>query len=418
MREGASANPLILGGAQTDFARNWTREGKSLFELMGAAVRGALQDAAVDPGDVGVAHVGNFTGELFCGQGHLGGMFAALDPAFSGVPASRHEAACASGSMAVLAATADLESGRYDLACVVGVELMKNVDGATAAKHLGAALWAGAEATDARYPWPRQFSDIADEYDRRYGLRREHLARLAELNFANARKNPNAQTRGWTLGPENFAQDDAANPLVEGRLRKHDCGQLTDGAACLLLASPRYAEAWAARTGRPRGSLSEIRGWGHRTSTLKLADKLAAAPADGYLFPNVRRAITDAYARAGVAGPEAIDAVETHDCFTITEYLAIDHFGVTPPGQAWRAIEDGVIEPGGRLPFNPSGGLIGAGHPVGATGVRMLVDAHRQVTGTAGDCQVEGARTVATLNLGGSATTAAAFVVGRATCAL
>jgi acetyl-CoA C-acetyltransferase len=94
--------------------------------------------------------------------------------------------------------------------------------------------------------------------------------------------------------------------------------------------------------------------------------------------------------------------------------MAIDHFGITPPGQSWQAIEDGSIERGGRIPVNPSGGLIGLGHPVGATGVRMLLDGYKQVTGTAGACQVEDARRFATLNIGGSATTTVSFIVGRA----
>ena len=94
--------------------------------------------------------------------------------------------------------------------------------------------------------------------------------------------------------------------------------------------------------------------------------------------------------------------------------MTIDHLGITAPGESYRAIEDGVIERGGKHPINPSGGLIGAGHPVGATGVRMALDAAKQVTGQAGDCQVEGARRFQTLNIGGSATTAVSFVIGRA----
>ena len=110
----------------------------------------------------------------------------------------------------------------------------------------------------------------------------------------------------------------------------------------------------------------------------------------------------------------AIDAVETHDCFTATEYMAIDHLGLTGPGESWQAIEDGSIEIGGRMPVNPSGGLIGLGHPVGATGVRMLLDASKQVTGAAGDYQVDGAKRVQTLNIGGSTTTTVSFIVERA----
>jgi acetyl-CoA C-acetyltransferase len=92
--------------------------------------------------------------------------------------------------------------------------------------------------------------------------------------------------------------------------------------------------------------------------------------------------------------------------------MAIDHFGITAPGESWKAVEDGTIELGGKMPINPSGGLIGCGHPVGATGVRQVLDAFKQVTGTAGEYQIEGAKKVATLNIGGSGTTSVSFVVG------
>ncbi len=93
--------------------------------------------------------------------------------------------------------------------------------------------------------------------------------------------------------------------------------------------------------------------------------------------------------------------------------MAIDHFCITAPGESWRAIESGEIALGGRLPINASGGLIGLGHPVGATGVRMMLDSYKQVTGQAGDYQIDGAKTVATLNIGGSATTTVSFILGR-----
>ena len=108
-----------------------------------------------------------------------------------------------------------------------------------------------------------------------------------------------------------------------------------------------------------------------------------------------------------------LDGIEVHDCFTPSEYLAIDHIGLTGPGESWKAIENGEIEIGGRLPINPSGGLIGGGHPVGASGVRMLVDAAKQVSGTAGDYQVENAKTFGTLNFGGSTATTVSFVVSQ-----
>jgi acetyl-CoA C-acetyltransferase len=120
----------------------------------------------------------------------------------------------------------------------------------------------------------------------------------------------------------------------------------------------------------------------------------------------------DAFRRAGLADVWGVDAIETHDCFTTSEYMAIDHFGLTEPGKSWQAIEEGVIDLDGQLPINPSGGLIGCGHPVGGTGTRQVLDAYRQVTDTAPGYQVNGAKKVATLNIGGSGTTSVSFIVG------
>ncbi len=316
--------------------------------------------------------------------------------------------------MAALAAAAEIEAGRYELAAVVGIEQMRNVPGEQAAAYIGApAMWAGHECEDVRFPWPHIFSELGDEYENRYGIDYQHLARIAEINFSNARRNPNAQTRKWIFDDTSFTEDDDANPVIEGRIRKQDCGQITDGAAIVFLASEARAREYAARHGASLDDLPWIRGWGHRTAPISYAAKLEAGRDGEYVFPHVRGAITDAFDRAGISGVDELDAIETHDCFTTTEYMAIDHFGITAPGESWKAIEDGSIEVGGRIPVNASGGLIGQGHPVGATGVRMLLDSYRQTTGKAGDFQVEGARNVATLNIGGSATTVASFVVSR-----
>ena len=125
---------------------------------------------------------------------------------------------------------------------------------------------------------------------------------------------------------------------------------------------------------------------------------------------HVRSAVLDALDRAHVTLDD-VDGFEVHDCFTPREYLAIDHIGLTGPGESWKAIVNNEIELGGRLPINPSGGLIGGGHPVGASGVRMLVDAAKQVSGAAGDYQVDGAKTFGTLNFGGSTATTVSFIV-------
>ncbi|MCY4238309.1 MAG: acetyl-CoA acetyltransferase [Rhodospirillaceae bacterium] len=401
----------LLGGYQSDFKKAYQRVGINLKSLMGETVDGALTATDIEPREIDVAHVGNFVAELFCGQGQLGGFFAALHPEFSGLPAARHEGACASGSLAALAAQADLKAGHYDLACVLGVEMMRHTDAQTAANNLAAAAHIGAEGQGAQWMWPWMFDKLGEEYDRRYGLKYEHLSAIGETNFSNARTNPNAQTREYQFNENSFTKNDDANPVVEGMIRKQDCGQITDGAACILLASEVYAKEYAARRGMALENIPYIRGWGHRTVTIRLEDKLKERHNSPYVFPHVRGTLTDAYQRARIAGPEDLDVIETHDCFTTTEYMAIDHFGITGPGESWKAVEDGTIQRDGSLPVNPSGGLIGGGHPVGATGIRMLVDSYKQVTNTADGFQVEGAKTAATLNIGGSSTTMVSFIV-------
>ncbi|AOW93844.1 acetyl-CoA acetyltransferase [Rhodococcus sp. WMMA185] len=398
----------VLGGYQSDFAVNWHRAELGFDALFSEAIDGVLGSSGLGLGDIEVIHVGNAFGELFTGQSQLGAMPATVAPTLVGVPSSRHEAACASGSMAVLGAMTDLESGRYDCALVIGAELEKTVSGDIGARTLGAAAWVGHEAGDVDYVWPHMFASLADEYDRRYGLDDTYLRAIGELNFGNARTNPLAQTRGWSLTPESFADDDQHNPPVSGRLRRQDCSQMTDGASAVVLVSERLLERRPDLRARP---MATITGWGHRTAGLPLAQKLRASADDVYVLPHVRQTVADALGRAGLAGIEQIDGAEVHDCFSMTEYMIIDHLGITPPGESWKAIEGGDIERGRRIPVNPSGGLMGVGHPVGASGVRMLFDGYKQVTEQADGYQVPGARRFITLNIGGSATTVASFVV-------
>jgi acetyl-CoA C-acetyltransferase len=278
---------------------------------------------------------------------------------------------------------------------------MKTVAAAEGGDYLGTAAWYEQEAKGVEFPFPKLFGKLGDEYDKRYGLKDEHLAGISALNYANAKLNPLAQTRTWYMNHAHACSRDEFNAAVGGRVRISDCSQVTDGSVAVFLASRAYAEKYAKSHGVALESIPRIKGWGHHTGRLKFADKVAESKDSEYVLPHVRATITDAWKRAGIADVGAIDGIETHDCFTTSEYMAIDHFGLTAPGQSWKAIEEGVIALDGKLPINPSGGLIGCGHPVGATGVRQLLDAYLQTTGQAGGCQVEGAQTFATLNIGG-----------------
>jgi acetyl-CoA C-acetyltransferase len=402
----------VLGGYQTDFARNWTKENKHFSALMREGVRGALERCDIAPEEVQSAHVGNFAAELYCMQGHLGAFFTEVDPKFSGLPTSRHEAACASGSIAILAASAEIEAGRYDLQAVVGIEQMKTVSAAQGGSYLGTAAWYDLEAKGVEFPFPKLFGRLGDEYDRRYGLKDEHLAEISRINYENAKLNANAQTRTWYMNKQHALCRTEDNPAVGGRIRISDCSQVTDGAVCVFLASRAYAEKWANGRGVELAKIPRIKGWGHNTARLRFDDKIAESRDNEFVLPHVRSTITSAWKRAGLADVNGIDGIETHDCFTTSEYMAIDHFGITAPGESWKAVEAGWLEIDGKHPINPSGGLIGAGHPVGATGVRQLLDASLQVTGQAGEYQVEGARNFQTLNIGGSGTTSVSFIVG------
>ena len=139
--------------------------------------------------------------------------------------------------------------------------------------------------------------------------------------------------------------------------------------------------------------------------------KIADAANSEYILPWTRQACLDAYKRAGLTVDD-IDVFETHDCFTSSEYAAISAFGLTEPGREYEAIENGMVAFKGRKPINPSGGLIGCGHPVGASGARMILDIYKQVSGLAGDYQIKNVRNAMMLNIGGSATTNYTFIVG------
>jgi len=398
-----SSNVWIVDGYQSDFARSLAKEKLEISDLTDEVVTGTVERAGIAWSDVESVHVANAFGELYVGQAHLGAMPATVAPSLVGLPSARHEAACASGSVAVLAAMAEIESGRYDCVLVVGVEQERCFPGPEAAEKQKAAAWVGHEAVEVPYTWPHMFDQVATEYDRRFGLDDEHLRAIAELNLRNARRNPLAQTRNWAS-----TGSQSEDPLVAGCawLRRSDCSQITDGGAGVVLVSDRFL---ARHEGHRR--LARIAGWGHNTAPLSLQQKLALSQDDEFVFPWLRSTIEGAFHRGKVGGIEEIDVIETHDCFSSSEYAALDHFGITPPGQSWQAIESGDLEIGGRIPVNPSGGLIGGGHPVGASGVRMLLDAARQVSGNAGESQVEGASCAATLNFGGSLTTTVSFVV-------
>lgn len=405
----------ILGGAQTDFERNWKKEGKGMVAILKEVVADGLIDAGLSFDDVSelnqdnriACFVGNFIAEKYIDQGHLGAFLTEVDKSFYGVPSARYEAACASSSVAIDAAATKIRANEYDVAIVIGWELMKTVDSIVGGDYLGRAAYYEKEGKGIELPFPKLFGRLAEETLKKYPQLEEKrymdaLAKIAVINYGNAKHNPLAQTRRWFMSYEQASnRGTETNPLVGGKLGISDCSQVTDGAAVVVLCSERFIQE------RNIKDKPIIKGYGHRTAPILFEKKMLENEGSPYLLPWTRRTCLDAYKRAGVSIND-IDVFETHDCFTSSEYAAISAFGLTEPGKEYEAVECGVVE----KKINPSGGLIGCGHPVGASGARMLLDLYKQVTGTAGGYQVNNSKIGMMLNIGGSATTNYVFIVG------
>jgi acetyl-CoA C-acetyltransferase len=389
----------VVGVGRTDFRRNLRKEGRALGDLIVEAGRAAIVDARIAPSDVGAGVVGNFAAGLFTRQLHLGAFLPEIDDALRGLPTMHVEAACASGGVAVLSAAQQIIGGLHDVMLVVGAEQQKTMPPAEGADVLAAAAHYSTEkAQYGDFMFPKLFARIAQIYAERYGLTEAQLAKVALKNHAHARLNPLAQMRESTLTCEGASTASEANPMVAPPLKVSDCSPITDGAAALVLCSQRFLDKLGPRR------VTRLVGYGHTTDHLSLERKEIPH------FPIAAQAANRAYTMAGI-GPQDIHGAEVHDCFSISEIVQYELLGFAAPGKGVELLESGATAlPAGRCPVNPGGGLIGDGHPVGATGVRQVVEAHQQLTGNAGARQIEGAKRFLTCNIGGSVTTTVALI--------
>lgn len=403
------AHTPYLGKGHPDFVPRAAEEAggrrnPTLEEHLQRAVREAFAATGVDPGEVDRGYVGNFVGELFAQQGHLGAMLAAAHPALARKPFARVEAACASGGVAVVACV-DALQGAADVALAVGVEVETNVPGKVAADYIARAGHYETEGRRHQHLFPHLFARRARAYKEAFGATDEDLGRVVVKAYANAARNPLAQMRTASMDLAHASTASSRNPtfLDDPELRPHlklsDCSQLSDGASAVLLAT----EEGLARLGVGRERTTEILACGFSTSPL-------GAETDPTALPNAAHAAAEAYRDAGLAPPD-MDVAELHDCFSISELQLCEAVGLCERGQAARLYRDGATQRGGRIPVNPGGGLIGFGHPVGATGVRMVFDVHRQVKGLGGEHQVgRRVRHGISANLGGDDRTAVVLI--------
>ena len=417
----------LLGGARTDFKRNLKKENKTLRDVIVEVAREALAATGLDAADIQAGVVGNFAGGMYTRQLHIGALLLEADDALRGIPTMHTEAACASGSLAVLTAAQWIGAGIYDCVIAVGAEQQKTMSPAEGSDVLGAAADYHREKPEyGEFMFPKLFGRIAELYMQRYPSLTEHdLARVAVKNYLHAHLNPLAQMRDTDLDFTTASTESQKNwRIAASPLKLYDCSQITDGAAAVVLCSEPFLDKLGHRCSDLTLPSNPVRllGWGHSTDCLALEKK------DVPHFPQARRALTRALETAGINDPRRqLHGVEVHDCFSVSEVIAYEIIGLANPGEGNTLLHNGATmlpsvraqvlgpdaaSPPFSIPVNAGGGLMADGHPVGATGVRQVLDAYQQLTGQAGARQIENATRFLTYNIGGSMTTTVAMVWG------
>ena len=371
------------------------RANPSLEDHLGLAAMGAFETTGVPPAAIEKAYVSNFLGECFSRQGHLGAMLAAVHPDLEGIPIARIEAACASGSAAV-AACMDAMQGGANVTMVVGVEVETNASTRDGVDYMARAAHYEKSREWDYFTFPYVFARRARHYKEAFGATSSDLARVVAKAYGNANRNPQAKMHTVTMSAEaaeTISEHNAhflSDPAYREHIRQSDCTTFTDGGSAGILATEEGLEA----LGIPTEQCTEILAYGHSVAGL-------GKETDPTRLVNMARAAHSAYRDAGIEAAD-VGLVEVHDCFSINELQHYEALGLCDWGEAPKLLSSGATRIEGRIPVNTGGGLLGCGHPIGATGVRQVVDVWRQMKGLCGDYQVpETPMLGVTANLGG-----------------
>ncbi|USZ72044.1 thiolase domain-containing protein [Natronosalvus halobius] len=374
----------IVGVGMTNFGVH----DRPLPELFSSAAFDAMDDAGVDAPAIESFYLGNAMGGQTERDTHLAPTLAS-HIGLAGIPCQRYEDACATSSNAFKHAVRAVEAGQHDIVLVGGVERCTPTTGLDTPEMTS--VFASASHRQYEQPtglsFPGVFGLLTTRHMHEYGTTEEDLAAVAVKNHRHGTYNPRAQ-----FGSETTVEEVLESPIVASPFHLFDCCPFSDGAAAVVVANEEAAADLSSES-------VAVSGVGHATDTIPLADK-----ADFTATQSARDAADQAYEQAGV-GPDDVDVVELHDCFTGAEVLAIEALGFFEDGEGGPAAANGETALGGRIPVNPSGGLKAKGHPIGATGVAQLVELTEHLRGEAGERQVEGARRGLAHNLGGDAGT-------------
>lgn len=408
-----SRRVFVLGGAHTPFIGKghpdfiWKnhpdfgkRENPTIEQHLAHAVRAALETTGVDPERIERGYVGNFVGELFVKQGHLGAALAGAHPALAMKPMTRTEGACASGGLAMLCAVDAIRAG-VDAVLVAGVEVQTTESARVGADYLARAAHYSRQRSIDDFTFPALFGRRTKFYREATGATEEDLGRVAVKAYANANRNPFAHMRARRMDLDTAAVASEKNPCFLSNaeyapyIKMSDCSQVSDGASAMIMVSEEGLRA----LGRSPADAIEVVGVGHAVASLY-------EDGDPTRLGTTAAAAARAYAQAGI-GARDVDVAEVHDCFTVTELMMYEALGFADYGQGAALVRDGATQIDGAIPVNTGGGLIGFGHPVGATGVKQAVEIWRQMKGRAGDYQVKKPlRYGITANMGGDDKTA------------
>ncbi len=372
----------IVGWAHTPFGKLDT---VSVESLIVRVTREALDHAGLNPSDVDEIVLGHF-GSGFSPQDFTASLVLQASDDLRFKPATRVENACATGSAAVHQAIKSINAKAARIVLVVGVEQMTATPGPEIGKTLLRASYL-AEEGDTPNGFAGVFGNIAASYFQRHGDQSDALAMISAKNHFNGVSNPYAQIRK-DFGFDFCRNESEKNPFVAGPLKRTDCSLVSDGAAALVIVDQEIVDQF------PRAI-------GFR-ATAHVNDFLPLSKRDILRFEGCATAWRQALAKGGVTLDD-LSFVETHDCFTIAELLEYEAMGLTAEGQGARAIKEGWTRKDGKLPVNASGGLKAKGHPIGATGVSMHALTAMQLTGEAGDMQIQGAKLGGIFNMGGAA---------------
>ncbi len=360
------------------------------------------------PDQVDETVIGNFMAGRFNQQAHLGAFAPFIDAGLNGKPSTRVEGACASGGLAMLTGIKSVISGSAEVVLAVGVEVQNSVKAIYGADILAAAGWAADRKTGHAFFFPGQFSDRAGVYFERYGRERtrKSFARWFRNAIENARLCETAQEYHNTVADlEALAMTEPNGKFFVDYLNIYDCSKVSDGASGIAIVS----EEGLRRIGISPSDAVEITGFGHAVADI------TAKPVDPAEMTTGKLAAEKAMKMAGITIGQ-VGTVETHDCFTIAGILGVEALGLAKKGEGPDYVLAGETSRNGEVPFNTTGGLIGWGHPTGATGVHMAVTLWEQLTGKAGNAQINlrAARPYGlSLNMGGDDKTLVSLIYKR-----